>query len=232
MRRDQNEPWIKGTIVIRIVSTLLVLAVCVPQTFAQKRTRATVTPPAEADSLQPSRRKIITVRYGVGIPLSNKAMTQFWAPGQSVSAEFLINITPRFSLGVGLDAAQYPFREPWFALAYPTVPPQKSDLYWWNLYFASKLTFPGRSRFAPFAIGQIGVSRITAAEYREVIGGVRVTYYDIKGRTRLTVGLGGGVDYFVYRWLFLQAEAKTTYAHNDPQRSFIPLLRAGAVFIL
>jgi hypothetical protein len=159
-------------------------------------------------------------------------MTQFWAPGQTVSAEFLINITSRFSLGIGVDAARYPFREPWFVLAYPTIPPQSTDLYWWNLYFASKLAFPGRTRFVPFALGQIGVSRVTAAEYREVIGGVRVIYYDIKGRTRLTVGFGGGVDYYVYRWLLLQVEAKMTYAHNDPQRNLIPLLRAGVMFVL
>jgi hypothetical protein len=168
----------------------------------------------------------------VGIPLSDKAMTQFWAPGQTISAEFQINITPRFSLGMGVDAAKYPFREPWFVLAYPTIPPQATDLYWWNLYFSSKLTFPTGTRFVPFALGQIGVSRVTDAEYREVIAGVRVIYYDIKGTTRLTFGFGGGVDYYVYRWLLLQAEMKMTYAHNDPQRSLIPLLRGGVMIVL
>ena len=65
-----------------------------------------------------------------------------------------------------------------------------------------------------------------------MIAGVRVIYYDIEGRTRLTLGFGGGVDYYIYRWLLLQAEVKMTYAHNDPQRSLIPLLRGGVIFVL
>ncbi len=227
-----RQPWIRSAAAIAIIGVLFLLAVWSPDAVSQKRTRDAVPRQVKEDSVQSARRKTLTLRYGVGIPLSDKAITQFWAPGQTISAEFLINITPHFYLGLGLDVAKYPFRERWFALAYPAIPPQSTDLYWWNLYFSSKRTFSTGTRFVPFAFGQVGVSRVTDAEYREVIAGVRVIYYDIKGSTRLTLGFGGGVDYYIYRWLLLQAEVKMTYAHNDPQRSLIPLLRGGVIVVL
>jgi len=216
----------------RTIGLLILVMLLAPPAFTQKRSRTEEQPPPKKKTVRVIKRKTITLRYGLGIPLSDKAVTAFWAPGGSVSAEFLLDINTRFSLGIGIDAARFGFREDWFTLGYPNIPVHALDLYWWNIYFASKFSLPTKSPFTPFGEIQVGISRVTPAEYREVINGVRVIYYDIKGSTRLTFGLGAGVDFRVAWWLALQAEGKLTYAYNDPQRNIVLLTRGGLAFFL
>jgi hypothetical protein len=217
---------------VRKIVMVVILGVLLgPNAFSQKRSRPEQQPQqTKRKVVRVFDRRTISVRYGIGIPLSNKGITAFWAPGSSVSAEFLIDINSRLSLGLGIDAAKFSFREEWFRLGYPTLPIHALDLYWWNVYVGGKFAIPNRSLFTPFGEAQIGVSHITPAEYREVINGVRVTYYNIKSSTRLTLGLSAGVDVRVAWWLALQAEGKMTYAYNDPQRNFVFLGRGGFLF--
>jgi hypothetical protein len=219
---------------VRTIASLIILTILLsPEAFTQKRSRPEQQPQqTKRKTIAALKRKTITLRYGLGIPLSNKGITDFWAPGGSASAEFLIDMTPRFSLGLGIDAARFSFREEWFTLGHPGLPVHALDLYWWNIYVAAKVGIPNRTLFTPFGEFQIGVSHITPAEYREVINGVRVTYYNMKSATRLTLALSAGADLRVAWWLALQAEAKMTYAYNDPQRNFVFLGRGGFLFFI
>jgi opacity protein-like surface antigen len=211
----------------RFLVLCVILAVLGPSAHAQKRKRDVPLPQAKSQTQPPTRRHSLSLLLGIGVPQSNKGLTQFWGPGASGSLAFLINVNRPFGIGIGIDITKLPFHSSWFNLAFPTVPVLTRDIYSWNLYVASKYSFRPRMRTSPYLAAQVGISKVTPAEYKTVIDSVRVTYYNIPGRTRLAIGVAGGVDISITRRLWLQAEAKTIYFHNDPERGPSTYFRGG-----
>ena len=215
----------------RYLVLCLMLLFLASSAYAQKRKRDVPAP--QAKSLTQERQQSLTFLVGVGIPQSNKGITQFWGPGASTSLSLMVNVTRPFALGIGLDVTELTFHGSWFSLTHP--PPvlvQSRDIYSWSIYFASKYSFRPLMRTSPFLAAQVGISKVTPAEYKTVIDSVRVTYYNIPGRTRLAIGVVGGIDISLTRRLWLQVEAKTIYFHNDPERGPSTYLRGGLLLRL
>ena len=136
------------------------------------------------------------------------------------------------ALGVGFDAAVFFFGRATFALKYPGVPLQARDIAFLNVYIISTYSLLSGKRLNPYIEANIGVSRLTEATYRQNVQEVRVIYYEIPGRTRLTFALGGGVDVSLLRWMSFRAEANAAYVLNDPNAGLIFSLRGGPRFPL
>ncbi len=174
----------------------------------------------------------LTVTGGYTTPNSKDALTQFWKGGPGFGLSFLVRTTPALYVGVGADVSMLWFKWSGFAQAFPSVPVRRTDMTWMNLFLTSRYMFLTNGPVRPYASGSIGASRLSGAEYKEVIDSVLVTYYDIPGRTRLALTVTGGLSIPVTSGLFFQAEAALRYVHNDPNVGLGLLLSGGARIIL
>ncbi len=178
------------------------------------------------------RRQALTLSFGTGIPQSRNGLIAFWDMGPSGSIKFMVNVSRPVSLGIGVDAAVLKFNEPAFRNAYPAVPLRSKDIVMANVYLAMKCVMMPSMAFAPYCGLTVGATRISEAVYREVIDSVRVSYYNIPGRTKLTFGVTLGADIYLNSWLALDMEGKTNYVHNDPDLGLTSFVRGGFRFIL
>jgi hypothetical protein len=131
------------------------------------------------------------------------------------------------ALGLGIDLARLYFRLGAFSTTFPGVLPVRKDIAMGHVYVGVKHSFAPTRWFSPYIAGTIGAARVTGAVYREVIDSVRVTYYDLPGRTRLAGSLALGTDIRLGRTLSFTMEAKATYFHNDPDVGFFCLIDGG-----
>jgi opacity protein-like surface antigen len=175
----------------------------------------------------PYQKQSLTLSFGAGIPQSRTGLTSFWEMGPSVSVKFMIHVNRALAFGIGLDVAHLWFKEHSFQSRFPGIAVRPQDITMGALSLAMKYSLLPTMRFSPFVGATVGATRLSEAVYRETVDSVRVTYYNIPGRTRLTFGLTAGLDIYVVRWLSLQLEAKTTYIHNDPDLGFASFLRGG-----
>ena len=174
----------------------------------------------------------LTFSFGAGIPQSRQGITAFWDAGPSGSMKFMVNVSKPVALGIGLDAAMLKFNEGAFRLSHPTVPVQSKDILLTNVYLAMKYSIMPSMRLSPYVGVTIGASHLSEAVYGDVIDSVRVSYYNIPGRTRLSLGISFGADVYLARWLACDIEAKTNYMHNDPDIGMASFLRGGLRFTL
>ncbi len=160
-------------------------------------------------------------------PVSHNGLKQFWKRGVSGSISFYVNVSREFSLGIGMDVAQFMFRPDAFSQTYPAVTVQSRDPVWGSVYVGGKMSLLPSMRTCPYVTATLGASRLTEALYRQVVDEARVTYYHIGGSTRLTFGLAVGADIYISRWLAAVLEARGWYVHNDPDIGLIATGRGG-----
>jgi len=193
--------------------------------------RPATTTPARPKS-QNWKRPALNVSVGMAFPLSKDAVKQFWNPGMSGSVSMLLPAQPSVLVGLAFDASALTFDETAFEAAYPTVPPNSIDLGVFNLQLLVRGLFRPGMRFSPWLEGGLGGAFITGATYREVIGGVRQTYYDIKRTTRLSVSGSAGADIFFTAAFAFTIRGKLLYLVNDPSIGIVVLADAGLRFRL
>ena len=186
---------------------------------------------AQRDAAGPARksfRPTISITGGIGYPLSRSGLTQYWGGGPCGTITFTIPVDRAIAFGIGLDGALLKFDAPGFSAAHPGIAVRAKDLGYLSAYLAWRYTPFSRYRFAPYIGANIGASRFTGATYREVVNGVRQTYYFIPGIARLTIGVLGGLDVVLARSITFALEAKMTYVHNDPNAG-LGLLMSGGI---
>lgn len=210
---------------------LLVAGVCdrAPAQTEPAQQTATVRPRPRS---QAWKRPVLAVSVGMAIPLSKQAVTQYWNPGLSGSVSFLLPAQRSVLVGLGFDASALTFDESAFIAANPTVPPNAIDIGVFNLQLLSRILFRPGMRFSPWMDAGLGGAFVTGATYREVIDGVRHTYYDIKRTTRLSLSAGAGADIFFTAAFALTIRGKATYLVNDPSIGVVLVADAGLRFRL
>jgi hypothetical protein len=175
-------------------------------------------------------RPIFKVALGLTSPQGREGLREFWLNGVGGSAEFLIQRNPQLALGVGADLSLLYFDVGAFAQRWPGVPLEKQNLFLGNVYMSAVYSFiPGRQT-RPFLSAQLGAEFISEALYRKIIGGVRTTYYNVGGKTRLAVGVTAGATVELNRHLGIVVELKGTVVHNDPNVSLLALARTGVQY--
>lgn len=185
-----------------------------------------------APSTQGGKRQTLTISFGAGIPQSRTGLTAFWNGGPSGSAKFMVNVSRAVALGIGVDAAVLKFDEPAFRVAYPTVPVQSKDIVMGSVYLAATCLLLPSMRVSPYVGMTVGATHASEAIYGDVIDSVRVSYYDLPARSRLTIGFALGADIYIVRWLAVELEAKTNYVHHDPDLGVTSSVRGGFRFTL
>ena len=199
---------------------------------AQTQTvQPTATVPARPKS-QNWKRPALSVSIGMAFPLSKDAAKHYWNSGMSGSVSLLLPAQRSVLVGLAFDASALTFDEPAFTADYPTVPPNSIDLGVFNLQLLARGLFRPGMRFSPWIEGGLGGAFVTGATYREVINGVRQTYYDIKRTTRLSVSGSAGADIYFNAALAFTLRGKFTYLVNDPSIGVILLADAGLRFRL
>ena len=200
--------------------------------LAQTQTvQPTTSAPAHPNS-QNWKRPALSVSIGMAFPLSKDAAKHYWNSGMSGSVSLLLPAQRSVLVGLAFDASALTFDEPAFAADYPTVPPNSIDLGVFNLQLLTRGLFRPGMRFSPWIEGGLGGAFVTGATYREVINGVRQTYYDIKRTTRLSVSGSAGADIYFNAALAFTIRGKFTYLVNDPSIGVILLADAGLRFRL
>jgi hypothetical protein len=178
------------------------------------------------------RDNTLEVWGGMGIPLTHKSFTEFWKRGPALGMGLTVRMTNNVKIGFGAEAALYAFQRGAFAERFPDLPVYVRHQALVHLYlFIRNFFYPGR-RFSPYLGGDLGFARISGAENKDLINGVRVTYYEIPGATRLAVGTVAGADYYFFKGFAVQADLRLMYLHNDPNVGLFFLLRVGAKFKL
>ena len=204
-------------------------------TFISFYQHDTVSQTPDYGALRPrqSLRPMFNVTLGLTSPQGHEGLREFWLNGPGGSAEFLIQLNPLFALGVGADMSLLFFDERAFAERWPGIPLSgKQNLFVGNVYVGATYSFlPGRQT-RPFVSAQVGAEFITEALYRQVIGGVRYTYYDVGGKTRLALGVAAGASISLDYDLALLVELKGTFINNDPNVGFLAHGRVGLQFKL
>jgi hypothetical protein len=184
-------------------------------------------PSVSDTSARRSPRISLAVMAGYVSPQSKHALTQFWKGGPGFAVSLLMRAAPRFWIGMGADVSALWFQKSSFAQAYPSVEMQPKNMAWANLYVLSRYGFIPGASVHPYVQVAIGASRLSGAEYKEVIDSVRVTYYDIPARTRLALTLTGGVEIPVSGGFSFLAEAALRYVHNDENVGIGIVLQGG-----
>lgn len=203
------------------ISFLLILVMC-SRSFSQHTQLNAPFP----------KKQTLSVSFGAGIPQSRDGITRFWDMGPSGSATFMVNVSKPVSFGIGVDAALLKFNESAFRFAFPGVAVQGKDVVMANVYIAMKCVLMPSMRFTPFLGATIGATHVSEAIYGDVIDSVRVTYYSIPGRGKLTIGVSAGTDLYLARWITFEVEAKANYVHNDPDLGVASFIRGGFRFTL
>jgi opacity protein-like surface antigen len=178
------------------------------------------------------RDKTIEILGGMTVPLSHDGITDFWMRGPGANVCLMVRMRDNFKVGVGGEAVLFSFRRAAFGERYPGVTPEVKDLGLLHVYLAFRNYIRPSLRFSPYIGAEVGFARLTAAEQKEVINGVLITYYDVPGTTRLTFGASAGVDYYISRTMALQLDIRGMFMNNDPDLGITASVRLGVKFSL
>jgi hypothetical protein len=178
------------------------------------------------------RQRTLEVWGGIGHPFNYGSFKRFWMRGPAAGFALYLRATDEVKIGFGSEATLFSFREGNFAKYYPTVPAQVKDIAALNVFLALRRYFRPAMRWSPWIGGEVGFTRISGAEYKEIVNAVRVTYYEVPAAYRLTGTLTTGVDYFVSRRIAVQMEARLSYLHNDESLGLAIGVRGGVKFTL
>lgn len=172
----------------------------------------------------------VLIGGGMSWPVAHDGLTRYWRAGPTAAVEFDVRIRRRFLVGVAVDVAALWFRSSRFIQSNPGVPLHNTPVAHITIALTGRVELFPEKRFGPYIGLSIGASRLTAAVYQQVIDSVRVTWFNLPGRTRLSVGGIAGVTFHATRWLGVEAESRLLYVHNDPDAGLMVLLRAGLRF--
>jgi hypothetical protein len=200
--------------------------------LAQAPSVQPTAPPASRPKSQTWKRPVLSVSVGIAFPLSKDAVKRYWNSGMTGSISLLLPAQRSVLVGLAFDASALTFDEPAFTTDYPTVPPNAIDLGVFNLQLLARGLFRPGMRLSPWIEGGLGGAFVTGATYREVIDGVRHTYYDVKRTTRLSVSGSAGADIFFTAAFAFTIRGKFTYLVNDPSIGVMLLADAGLRFRL
>jgi hypothetical protein len=178
------------------------------------------------------RDRTVEITGGVTVPLSHEALKQFWTRGPSAEILFLGRASYNVKFGIGGEVSLLSFRRGIFALAYPDVATQVKHLATVYLYLAIRSYLKPGLRLSPYVGFDVGVLRVTGAEYKEIINGVRFTYYDIPGISRLAGSVSLGGDYYLSRRIALLVHGRAMHVFNDPNVGFLLSFHAGVKFTI
>ena len=202
----------------------------IPKTASKTPPRPSSRPVARLVDFAVGRA--ITFNGGVSVPVSKKGLTEFWNYGPGFSIGFLKHIKDTthaavHAFGAGLDVSIFRFKTPEFQKRFPSVELRAKNIALIHAYLRWKYLLYRTQRLSPFVGASIGIAQTTGATYKDVIASVRVTYYDVPARTRLTLGIQGGVAYSFSPSFALEAEGSWYYIHNDPNIGLGFSLRLG-----
>ena len=172
----------------------------------------------------------VTVSGGFSWPLTRHGLTQYWSPGPSGAVEFNVRIRRRYLLGVVVDVSAYWFRAGRFAQTNPGVTLENKPVAHITIALTGRYELLPERRIGPYFGLSVGASRLTEAVEQQVIDSVRVTYFNIPGRTRLSATGIIGVVVQMTRGFGLEAEGRLLYIHNDPDAGLIFGIRTGVRF--
>lgn len=203
----------------------VVLLLAAADAHAQKR-------PATPQPANPLPARTVMIGGGMAWPLTHDGVTRYWRAGPAAAVEFDVRVRRRFLVGVGIDVGAFWFRASRFIQSNPGVALHNIPVAQITIALTGRMELFPEKRISPSLGLSIGVSRLTAAVYRQEIDSVRVTWFSIPGRTRLSVGGIAGVTFRATRWLGIDAESRLLYIHNDPDAGLMLLLRAGLRFAI
>jgi len=178
------------------------------------------------------RDKTLEVLGGITIPLTHDGITDFWTRGPGVNVCLMVRMKDNFKVGIGGEGALFSFKIGAFNQRYPGVTAESKDLGLLHVYLAFRNYFRPSLRFSPYLGAQVGFARLTGAEQKEVINGVLITYYEIPGTAHLTLGVSGGIDYYISRRIAVQLDIRGMYMNNDPDLGIAAGIQLGAKFSL
>lgn len=219
-----------------MVRSLLVALLLIAGVFdgtgavAQTKKKASTATPSQ--TVYTPRNRTIEIWGGIGIPLTHPSFTKYWLRGPSAGVKLLFSASEHTKLGFGAEATLYSFRRGNFAAQNPGVFVQAKHMVFVNVYLSMRRYFQPTLRTSPYVGAELGFSRISGAEYKEIVNGIRVTYYDIPGALRLTASAVLGVDQYLSRRFAIQVDVRATYIHNDPSVGVILGGRGGVKFTL
>ncbi|MEW6509594.1 MAG: opacity family porin [Bacteroidota bacterium] len=170
--------------------------------------------PQRTPSALPTRS--VAVVGGMSWPVSHDGIMQYWRGGPSAGTEIAFRVGRRTWIGIEVEASALWFRAGKFGGAHPGVRAEHKHIAHMAIGLTGKYEFAAVRRLIPYVGLSVGASRLTPAIAQEIVDSVRVTYFNIPGRTRLSVGFLGGVSYPLTRWLAIGVEARWLYVHNDP----------------
>jgi len=196
---------------------------------AQTPVQQELPPARKAPSYQ---KQTLNATFGFGASRSKDGLTAFWDNGLSASLSFYVNVTRSFAVGLGADVTELEFKEEEFRTAYPGVDVESNNVVLSNVYVGAKAFLLPSMRTCPYVSVSLGAQRMTEALYRKSISGVRVTYYNVGGTTRLTGAVAVGADIHINQWFAFELEGKGTYIHNDPDAGIVVAGRGGFRFTL
>lgn len=198
-------------------------SVCAQQTAPQQSKKAVLLPrPAPRVP-----RRSIVVTAGLTVPLSHSYLTDFWTMGPGGSFTFFAHVHRLVSVGVGAEGSLLFFRSGAFETQYPGVAYEKRNLGLLHLFLTWRYAFVSQPPVSPFIGASIGAAKATKAVYETTVNGIRTTYYEIPGRTRLAVAGLLGADFFLDRTVALEVEGKALFLYNDPEVGLSLSVRAG-----
>jgi hypothetical protein len=210
---------------VRRVAIVLALVLVIPWIRGQCQTE-------EEESvfrlMYAPRDKTIEILGGMTLPISRDGVTDFWLRGPGANVCLFVRMKDNFKVGIGGAAALFSFRRGAFNERYPGVKSEAKDLGLLRVYLAFRNYIRPSLRFSPYIGVEVGVARLTGAEQKEVINGVRTTYYNVPGIARLTFGGSAGIDYYISRKIALQLDIRGMYMNNDPNLGIAASLQLGA----
>ncbi len=179
------------------------------------------------------KKSSFVLALGLTTPGGREGLREFWLGGPSASLEFLIHTNRQFALGAGVDYSILYFNQNAFAMHWQGVPLKgKDNLTIFNLYLDAIYSLNPNGSIRPFIAAQVGAVFIKEALYREIVGGVRRTYYNVGGNTKLALNIAPGVTFQLDEDIALLAQIKWTFVRNDPAVSALTHFRAGVQYTL
>ncbi len=197
--------------------------VCAQQTALPQGKKAVLLP---RPATRIPRRSIV-MSAGLTVPVSHNHLTDFWSMGPGGSVAFFAHVHRLVSVGVGVDGSMLFFRTGAFETQFPGVSSEKRNLGLLHLYLTWRYAFVSKPPVSPFIGASVGAAKATSAVFETTINGIRTTYYEIPGRTRLAVAGVLGADFFLDRTMAVEVEGKAVYLYNDPEVGLALSVRAG-----
>ena len=196
------------------------------QTKRQNDTRA------QLRQMYTPRERTLEIWGGMSHPFNHRSFKRYWMRGPAAGFSMHFRASEHVKIGFGAEATLFSFRAGNFQVWNPSVPVQIKDIVTLNVFLSMRRYFQPTLRTSPFIGAEVGFTRITGAEYKDIVNAVRVTYYDVPGSFRLTASGTLGIDHYLSRTIAIQGEAHLTYLHNEPNLSLFVGVRGGLKFTL